>query len=247
MRTLVVFPTYNECENLPTLLPAVRAVAPEVEFLVVDDNSPDGTGYVVDDIARHIAGVHVLHRPRKEGLARAYQAGFGLALSGGLGGPPIDFVVQMDADFSHRPEDLPRLLDVARGGADVVIGSRNVRGGKCQNWSVARRALSRLGSLYTRLVLRLPVRDATSGFKCWRRAALEAAKPETARASGYAFQIEMNYRAVRAGLQVVEVPICFSVRLSGRSKMTMSICWEAWLLVLRLALESKRAPSLTRD
>jgi dolichol-phosphate mannosyltransferase len=235
---LVIVPTYNERENLPRLVPAVLAAAP-VDVLVVDDGSPDGTGQVADTLAAADARVHVLHRTAKEGLGRAYVAGFrhALALEGGRYGR----FVQMDADFSHDPAALPRLLEPARDGgeADVVIGSRYVPGGGVSGWPWYRHVLSRGGSLYARGVLGIGVRDLTGGYKCWRRAALAAIRFDDVAASGYGFQIEMTWRARRAGQRVVEVPIHFPDRQVGRSKMSPRIMTEALALVWRLRLGRK--------
>ncbi|MBX6341582.1 MAG: polyprenol monophosphomannose synthase [Thermomicrobiaceae bacterium] len=224
-QTIVIIPTYNERDNLPRLLPAILERAPEVHILIVDDASPDGTGDVADAFAASDPRIHVLHRPSREGLAQAYLAGFRQALALGY-----DRIVQMDADFSHRPEDLPRLLE-ATESADVVIGSRRVPGGRTENWSPLREAVSRGGSLYARLLLDLPVRDCTSGFKCLRRQALEAIDLDRLGARGFAFSVEMNYRLHQAGCRIVEVPIVFPDRTAGRSKMSPGIFLEAMRLV----------------
>jgi dolichol-phosphate mannosyltransferase len=216
---LVVLPTYNEAGNLERL---VRAVLPhDVHVLVVDDNSPDGTGAIADRLADELEAVEVLHRPRKAGLGRAYVAGFEHALRGGA-----ELVIEMDADFSHDPADLPRLLEAAEE-ADLVLGSRYVEGGGVVDWGLARRMLSRGGSFYARAVLGVPVRDLTGGFKCFRREVLEAIAPTDVDANGYAFQIELTYRAIRAGFRVTEIPIVFRDRAIGRSKMTPGIAFEA--------------------
>ena len=230
MRSLVVVPTYNEGENLTPLLRAVLAVAPEADVLVVDDASPDGTGSLADALARETGRVRVLHRSGKQGLGTAYVAGFRYALARGY-----DRVVEMDADFSHRPADLPRLL-AAAGAADVVVGSRNVPGGRIVGWSLLRHAISKGGSLYARLLLGLPLRDCTSGFKCFRREALEALDLDALKANGYAFQVEVNHACARAGLRFAEVPIVFPDRTRGRSKMSGRIALEAAWMVLRLRL-----------
>jgi dolichol-phosphate mannosyltransferase len=216
---LIVLPTYNEAGNLERLVRAV--LEHDVHVLVVDDNSPDGTGAIADRLAAELDGVEVLHRPRKAGLGRAYVAGFGRALRSGA-----ELVIEMDADFSHDPADLPRLLAAAKD-ADLVLGSRYVEGGGVVDWGLLRRALSRAGSSYARAVLGIPVRDLTGGFKCFRREVLEAIAPTDVHANGYAFQIELTYRAIRAGFRVLEVPIVFRDRAVGRSKMTPAIALEA--------------------
>jgi len=235
MRSLVIIPTYNERENLPALVPAVLAVDPQLELLVVDDNSPDGTGRLADALARETGRVHVLHRLEKQGIGTAYVAGFRYALAGGY-----ERIVEMDADFSHRPADLPRLLEAARF-ADVVIGSRNVPGGRVIGWSPLRHVISKGGSLYARLLLGLPIRDCTGGFKCFRRDALRQLDLGALRSNGYAFQVEVNHACARVGLRFAEVPIVFPDRERGTSKMSGRIVAEAALLVLRLRLGQHRA------
>jgi dolichol-phosphate mannosyltransferase len=224
----LVLPTYNEADNLEPLVEAVRGkLPPGAQVLVVDDSSPDGTGEIADRLAERHENVSVLHRPRKEGLGPAYIAGFRHALSGGAG-----LVLQMDSDFSHDPAYLPRLLEMAKR-ADVVLGSRYVDGGGVSDWGPLRRAVSRGGSAYARLVLRVPVRDLTGGFKCLRREVLEAIDLDQISTRGYAFQVEMTYRALRLGFRVVEVPIVFRERRVGSSKMDLGIVAEAvWRLPL---------------
>jgi dolichol-phosphate mannosyltransferase len=221
----LILPTYNEAENIE---PLVRAVLPhlagagvEHTVLVVDDNSPDGTGEIADRLAEELAPVRVLHRTRKEGLGRAYLAGFGLALAEGA-----ELILEMDADFSHDPADVPRLL-AATGAADLVLGSRYVPGGGVEDWGIVRRMLSRGGSAYARLLLGVPVRDLTGGFKCFHRRVLETIDLDGVHADGYGFQIELTYRTVQAGFTVAEVPITFRERRVGRSKMTARIALEA--------------------
>jgi len=221
----LILPTYNEAENIE---PLVRAVLPhlasagvEHTILVVDDNSPDGTGAIADRLAEELAPVRVLHRPQKQGLGRAYLAGFGVALAEGA-----DLILEMDSDFSHDPADVPRLL-AATGAADLVLGSRYVPGGGVEDWGIVRRMLSRGGSAYARLVLGVPVRDLTGGFKCFHRRVLETIDLDGVHADGYGFQIELTYRAVQAGFTVAEVPITFRERRVGRSKMTARIALEA--------------------
>jgi dolichol-phosphate mannosyltransferase len=231
----VILPTYNEAETIEPLVRAVREELREpLTVLIVDDGSPDGTGAIADRLAAEHREVEVLHRFAKRGLGPAYLAGFGHALAGGA-----DLVVQMDADFSHDPADLPRLLDAA-ADADLVIGSRYVPGGRVAEWGPVRRAISRWGSRYARGVLGVGVHDLTSGFKCWRRRALEGVDFEAVRSQGYAFQVEMTYRALVAGLQVVEVPIAFTDRRVGASKMSRSIVLEAVWRVPVLRLRSRR-------
>jgi dolichol-phosphate mannosyltransferase len=196
-----------------------------VRVLVVDDNSPDGTGELADRLAADLAFVDVLHRERKEGLGPAYLAGFRHILSGGVSGP-VDLVLEMDCDFSHDPADVPRLI-AAAADADVVLGSRYVAGGSVANWGLVRRAISAGGSLYARLLLGVGVRDLTGGFKCFRREVLEGLDLDAITSKGYAFQIETTYRALRAGFRVVEVPIRFADREEGQSKMSRSIVLEA--------------------
>jgi dolichol-phosphate mannosyltransferase len=225
----LVLPTYDEAENLEPFLAAVLPKLPDdARVLVVDDNSPDGTGRIADRLAADEERIEVLHRTEKEGLGPAYIAGFRRALAEGAG-----LVLEMDADFSHDPAYLPRLLDAA-GRADLVIGSRYVEGGGVSNWGAVRRGISRGGSTYARLVLGVDVRDLTGGFKCFRREVLEAIDLDAVDARGYAFQIEMTYRALRAGFRVAEVPIVFRDRQAGSSKMDGSIVLEAIWRVPRL-------------
>jgi dolichol-phosphate mannosyltransferase len=218
---LVCLPTYDEADNLGPIVEAILAATPDVDVLVVDDNSPDGTGRLADQIAAREPRVQVLHRAGKEGLGKAYLAGFAWALQRGYA-----LVLEMDADFSHDPRYLPAMLEKARQ-ADLVLGSRNVPGGGTVNWSLARRLLSRGGSLYARSILGLPVRDLTGGFKCFHREVLEAIDLPTVECSGYAFQIELTFRAFRKGFRVAEIPIVFVDRRVGRSKMSRRIVLEA--------------------
>jgi dolichol-phosphate mannosyltransferase len=229
---VVVIPTYNERENLAPLVRQLLSSQPQLDVLVVDDSSPDGTGEIADALAAAEPRVAVLHRTSKDGLGSAYLAGFRRALAG-----PYEYVAQMDADFSHRVEDLPRLI-AAVETADVAIGSRSVAGGDAVDRSPLRRLVSAGGSLYARGLLGLPVRDCTGGFKCFRRQALLGLDLSRVRAKGYAFQVEMNHRCHQAGMRLVEVPIVFPDRVAGRSKMTWRIFVEGWLAVLRLRLES---------
>jgi dolichol-phosphate mannosyltransferase len=224
----LVLPTYNEAENVEPLVEAARAKLPSsAQVLIVDDGSPDGTGEIADRLAERHENVRVLHRARKEGLGPAYIAGFREALGGGAG-----LVLEMDSDFSHDPAYLPRLLDAA-GRADLVLGSRYVPGGGVSDWGALRRAVSRGGSTYARLVLGVDVRDLTGGFKCFRREVLEAIDLDAISTRGYAFQVEVTYRAIRLGFKVVEVPIVFRERRVGTSKMDLGIVAEAvWRLPL---------------
>ncbi len=225
----LVLPTYNEAENLEPFLAAVAPKLPDdARILVVDDDSPDGTGRIAARLAEGEKRIEVLHRTEKEGLGPAYIAGFRQALSADAG-----LILEMDADFSHDPAYLPRLLEAANR-ADLVIGSRYVEGGGVSDWSALRRAISRGGSAYARLVLGVGVKDLTGGFKCFRRAVLEAIDLQAITARGYAFQIEMTYRALQAGFRVAEVPIVFRDRQAGSSKMDSSIVLEAIWRVPRL-------------
>jgi dolichol-phosphate mannosyltransferase len=221
----LILPTYNEAENIEAL---VRAALVQLEstgightILVVDDGSPDGTGLIAERLSQELEPVRVLHRPRKDGLGRAYLAGFAIALEAGA-----ELVLEMDSDFSHDPADLPRLI-AAADAADLVLGSRYVPGGGVTEWGSVRRLLSRGGSAYARILLGVPVRDLTGGFKCFHRRVLEAIDLEDVHADGYGFQIELTYKAVRAGFSVTEVPILFRERRVGSSKMTVRIALEA--------------------
>jgi dolichol-phosphate mannosyltransferase len=230
MRATICLPTYNECENLERML---RALEPHgVRVLVIDDNSPDGTGELADRLAAELPFVDVLHRERKEGLGPAYLAGFRRALGDGA-----ELVLEMDCDFSHDPADVPRLIAACEQGADVALGSRYVPGGSIPNWGLVRRAISAGGNVYARALLSSPVHDLTGGFKCYRRTVLETIDLDAVDSKGYAFQIETTYRAARAGFRVVEVPIAFVDREHGGSKMSRTIVLEAaWKVpALRLA------------
>ncbi len=227
MKTIVVIPTYDERENVSRMAESV--CASDVEVLFVDDNSPDGTGEVLDSLAAHSPRVHVLHRERKEGLGRAYVAGFAKALELGA-----DLVVQMDCDFSHDPKDVPRLVAECEAGADLVIGSRYVRGGSTPGWPFKRRLISRAGGIFIRTVTGMPLRDPTGGFKCWRKTALEKIDFATVASAGYSFQLEMNHRAWKAGLVVREIPIAFTDRVAGYSKITAGIAKESLKIAWRL-------------
>jgi dolichol-phosphate mannosyltransferase len=236
--TWLVIPTYNEADGLDRLVRAAHAELQRAtsghRVLIVDDASPDGTGDIADSLSREISEVEVLHRPGKAGLGQAYRAGFGVALGAGA-----EVVVQMDADFSHDPSYLPGMLG-ALEGADLVLGSRYVPGGGVTDWGPARRVLSRGGCLYARFVLRVPVRDMTGGFKAIRREVLEAIELPTVGSQGYGFQIETTYRALTGGFRVREIPIVFSDRREGSSKMSADIAFEAMRLVPRLRVAQRR-------
>jgi dolichol-phosphate mannosyltransferase len=236
----IVIPTYNEADNLAPFVRAVRA-AIAGSILIVDDNSPDGTGEIADRLAGEHDAVEVFHRPVKEGLGRAYLAGFSRALEGGA-----DLILEMDADFSHDTADLPRLIEAA-DDADLVLGSRYISGGGVAGWAWHRRLLSRGGCWYARMILGVPVHDLTGGFKCFRREVLETVDLEEVHADGYGFQIEMTYRTIRAGFRVKELPITFHDRRAGTSKMDSRIAAEAvWKVpTLRWRLRG-RQPALTR-
>jgi dolichol-phosphate mannosyltransferase len=240
----LVLPTYDEAENIEPFVEAVRAKLPDMaRILIVDDDSPDGTGQIADRLAELHENVAVLHRPRKEGLGPAYIAGFRRALAEGAG-----LVLEMDSDFSHDPAYLPRLLEAAQS-ADLVLGSRYVPGGGVRDWGPLRRAVSRGGSAYARLVLGLDVLDLTGGFKCFRREVLEAIDLDSVQARGYAFQVELTYQAIRRGFKVVEVPIVFRDRQAGSSKMDGSIVVEAaWKVpMLRFGRGRARGPSAAAE
>jgi len=231
----LILPTYNEAENIEAIVRASLAVLEQAapgshRILIVDDDSPDGTGRIADALAAETEAVEVLHRTLREGLGPAYIAGFQHALAAGAA-----YVFEMDSDFSHDPADLARLLDAVRdGGADLALGSRYAAGGAIEDWGVGRRLISRGGSRYARLVLGLPIKDLTGGFKCFRADVLRTIELETVRSRGYAFQVELTARALSAGFNVVEVPIVFRDRVRGTSKMSARIALEAMILVPRL-------------
>jgi dolichol-phosphate mannosyltransferase len=231
---LVIVPTYNEKENLPQIVRAVHQHLPHAHLLIVDDNSPDGTGVVADQIAAQDRQVHVLHRPGKQGLGTAYVAGFRWALD-----RDYQYIFEMDCDFSHDPKYLPEMLATAEQGADLVIGSRYIEGGGTINWGVARQIISKGGGFYARTILGVPVRDLTAGFKCFRRRVLETLDLSTVDAQGYGFQIEMTYRTLKRGFRVIEVPIVFVDRRVGQSKMSKKIFAEALTLVWKLRLKKE--------
>jgi dolichol-phosphate mannosyltransferase len=239
-RIWLIIPTYNEAVNVDGIVRAAkaeldRAVPGEYRILIVDDNSPDGTGLIADSLASELAVVEVLHRPAKSGLGQAYLAGFSRALADGA-----ELVIEMDADFSHDPRYLPELIDAA-GVADLVLGSRYVAGGGVRDWGLTRRLISRGGGVYARLILGVSVRDLTGGFKCIRREVLEGIDLSTVRAEGYVFQIEVTYRALLAGFTVREIPIVFADRTAGKSKMSSRIALEAMWLVPTLRRGAKTA------
>lgn len=219
-KALAVIPTYNEAEGIEALLAQVLAAHPDLQVLVVDDSSPDGTGDIVGKIAEYSERVNLLTRAKKEGLGKAYIAGFARGLYAGF-----DLLMEMDADLSHDPADLPRLLEAA-GRADLVIGSRYIDGGDVTGWSSGRELLSRSANLYARRMLGLKVQDVTAGFRCYRREVLEAIDLSSITTGGYAFQVEMTYRTARAGFRIVEVPIVFKERIAGESKMSRQIALE---------------------
>jgi dolichol-phosphate mannosyltransferase len=234
-RALIVTPTYNERANLEHFVSEVRAAAPDADLLVVDDASPDGTGELADEIARRDPKVRVMHRPKKLGLGTAYVDAFRQGMRDGYG-----LFFEMDADMSHDPTRLPAFFRALADGADVVVGSRNIPGGRVEGWGIGRQILSKGGSLYSRAVLAIPVHDMTTGYKAFTRAALEAIDLSRVRSNGYSFQIEMTYRALRKGLRVVEVPIVFYDRTLGQSKMNRKIFIEAIGIVWKLRFDALR-------
>ena len=230
MRALVIIPTYNERENIPQLVPAILGQGEHFDVLVVDDNSPDGTGEIADALASTQPRLHVIHRPGKAGLGTAYVAGFKLALEQGY-----EAVFEMDADFSHSPDDLPRLLAAVQQ-ADVAIGSRWIPDGGTQNWSLLRKFISRGGSQYAKLILGVPMNDLTSGFKCFSSHVLARLDLDAIHSNGYAFQVEVNYFCHRLGYRIVEIPIMFVDRRVGHSKMSAGIVLEAMAVCWKLRL-----------
>ena len=227
---MVVVPTYNERENIEKLVNEILALGDDIHVLIVDDNSPDGTGKIADDLAGKHEEVHVKHRQGKLGLGTAYREGFRYALDAGA-----EFIVQMDADFSHNPKRIPEFLEKAKA-ADVVVGSRYLNGISVVNWPIRRLMLSYGANVYTRLVTGLKISDCTGGFKCFRRSVLEAIDLEKIKSDGYSFQIEMNYRSIEKGFRLVETPIIFIDRHAGSSKMSKKIVREAVIMVWRLRL-----------
>ena len=227
-RTLIVVPTYNERENLPALAQKILALPVAVDLLVVDDNSPDGTGKIADDLASAHPSIGVLHRAEKNGLGRAYIAGFQWALDRGY-----EFVFEMDGDFSHNPDDIPVMLEAANG-ADLVLGSRYVNGIRIINWPLRRLMLSKAAATYVQWITGMPFTDPTGGYKCFRRRALQAIKLQEVESNGYSFQIEMTHRLWRQGMKIAEVPIIFTDRFQGHSKLSRGIVREALWMVWRL-------------
>jgi len=241
--TLVIIPTYNERDNLPQILPRLLALPVQLEVLVVDDNSPDGTGVIADEFAAKDARVKVLHRQNKEGLGRAYCAGFLWALERGY-----EFVFEMDGDLSHNPSDIPAFLEAAKS-ADLVVGSRYADGIRVINWPLNRLMLSLTAAKYVQIITGLPITDPTGGYKCFRRNTLKMLDLENVRSNGYSFQIDMTHKVWRRGMRVVEVPIIFTDRFQGRSKMSWNIVEEALLMVWRLWAQNgfRRRPRKLSD
>ena len=227
MKTLIIIPTYNELDNLRPLLNEIFTYAPETDILIVDDNSPDGTGDLADEIHDQNARVHVLHRPGKQGLGTAYVAGFKYSIEHGY-----DAAFEMDADFSHDPKYLPDFLK-AIDNADLVIGSRYIPGGATPNWTLLRRFISGGGNIFARFMLGIPVQDCTAGYRCYRRRVLETIDLDTIESQGYAFQVELAYRVMKHGFKIVETPITFMDRRVGKSKMSKKIVFEAFSFVTR--------------
>ena len=231
-RALIIFPTYNERENIEKIVHAVLPLDPRIHVLIVDDNSPDGTGEIADRLATELRNVYVMHRPGKQGLGRAYIAGFRWAME-----REFDFMFEMDADFSHSPEYLKDFLREIQNH-DLIIGSRYISGVNVINWPMGRLLLSYYANVYTRLITGLPLRDATGGFKCFRRQVLEAINLDEVRSSGYSFQIEMSMRAWKKGFRIKEIPIIFYDRVAGQSKMSKKIMREAVWMVWALRLKA---------
>lgn len=236
---LVIVPTYNERDNLRPLVERLLALPMQVDLLIVDDNSPDGTGALAEELAAQYPFIHALHRDRKDGLGRAYVAGFKWALE-----RHYEFILEMDADMSHDPADIPRLIEAAKQ-ADCVLGSRYLGGIRIINWPLSRLILSKSAAKYVQLITGMPFTDPTGGFKCFRRRALECINLDTIRSNGYSFQIEVTHRLWRKGMKIVEIPIVFTERREGRSKMSGHIVREAFFMVWRLLLQNKirRRPS----
>jgi dolichol-phosphate mannosyltransferase len=237
-KTLVIVPTYNERENLPAMVERLAKLAVPVDMLVVDDNSPDGTGQLADQLAAKNSFVQVLHRSEKDGLGRAYCAGFARALQHGY-----EFIMEMDCDFSHDPDDIPRLVEAAQG-ADLVLGSRYCNGIRVINWPMKRLLLSTSAARYVRWITGMPFSDPTGGFKCFRHDALASIDLDQVRSNGYSFQIELTHKLWRKGMRVVEIPIIFTDRFHGTSKMSRKIVWEALAMVWRLWFQNglRRSP-----
>jgi dolichol-phosphate mannosyltransferase len=241
-KTLVIIPTYNERDNLPPLAARLLALPVPVDLLVVDDNSPDGTGKVADGLAAKHPQIHVLHRAEKDGLGRAYCAGFAWALE-----RDYQFTFEMDGDLSHNPDDVPKLLEAAQG-ADLVLGSRYCNGIRVINWPLPRLMLSKGAANYVRIITGMPFTDPTGGYKCFRRTALQTIDLRNVRSNGYSFQIELTHMLWRQGMRIVEVPIIFTERFQGRSKMSGKIVREAFVMVWRLWLQNglRRSPRMKK-
>lgn len=237
MKTLIIIPTYNERENLPSLIKEIFVYAPATDVLVVDDNSPDGTGALVDTMSQEDPRIHVIHRSEKSGLGTAYIAGFKFAIA-----HDYDAAFEMDADFSHDPRYLSDFLACIEN-ADLVIGSRYIPGGSTPNWSFARRLISGCANIYARTILSMPVHDCTAGFRCYRRVVLETIELDTIQSQGYGFQVEMTYRAQKLGFKIVETPIVFKDRRVGKSKMSRAIMIEGFTYVLRARF--RKVPTAT--
>ncbi len=233
-KSLIIIPTYNERENISRLVKEILNLKENFHILIVDDNSPDGTSEVIDKLAEDFSEVIVCHRSKKMGLGSAYLMGFSIAIES-----KFDYIIEMDADFSHNPECLKVFLEKFKQGYDIVIGSRYVKGGRIVNWSLRRKILSSCANIYARIVTGLPMKDTTGGFNGYSREVLEAVDLRGIHSNGYAFQIEMKYRSWKKGFKFVEFPILFSERRYGKSKMERQIIWEAFWLVWRLRLEAK--------
>ncbi|MEU3333088.1 polyprenol monophosphomannose synthase [Glutamicibacter creatinolyticus] len=234
MRVITIIPTYNELESLPLTVGRLRKAVPDADVLIADDNSPDGTGELADKMAAEDSQIHVMHRKGKEGLGAAYIAGFRWALE-----RDYDVIVEMDADGSHMPEQLPRLLQASAEGADLVIGSRWVKGGEVVNWPLSRKIISRGGSFYSRTLLGLPLKDITAGYRAFKRETLEAIDFDAIESRGYGFQVDMTFRVAMLGMRIVEVPVTFVERELGDSKMSGNIVVEAMLNVTRWGLSAR--------
>ena len=239
-QTLVIVPTYNERENLPPLAQRLLNLPAAVDMLIVDDNSPDGTGTLADELAAKNPSIHVLHRTEKNGLGRAYCSGFVWALE-----RKYEFIFEMDGDFSHNPDDVPRFLEAAQN-ADLVLGSRYANGIRVINWPLSRLLLSMFAGIYVRAITGMPFSDPTGGFKCFRRHALQSIDLQKVRSNGYSFQVELTHKIWRQGMRIAEVPIIFTDRFQGSSKMSRKIVWEAFWMVWRLWLQNRfrRSPRI---
>ena len=241
-RALVVIPTYNERENIVQLVETILKLPVKVDILIVDDNSPDGTGEIADQLAKKYPQVHVLHRSEKNGLGRAYCAGFAWALE-----QDYEYIIEMDGDFSHNPNDIPALIEAAKN-ADLVIGSRYINGIRVINWPLKRLLLSMGAAKYVQIITGMPITDPTGGFKCFRRHTLQLIDLNKIRSNGYSFQIEMSHIVWRNGMKIVEIPIIFTDRFQGTSKMSKKIVWEAIWMVWRLLIQNhfRRHPRPTK-